>query len=175
MEEDTDRGPSNIPLHNPRHNSTLDTRLSRLEAIVENFVSTVSNDIQQQNRSIDALRKAFQEHNRTPWTNVFGGATIVLLIIGMFGSGYVRDLSRVELLQAKLLDTFTMHVSDGHPRRVEERMNAYKEYDDARMAKLQSKITRMEEEGVAAHKHTERLRALERDVFGYGHKVNGLD
>lgn len=78
------------------HPHSFEERLSRLEATVETFVLTVSKDIQDQNSNINALRKAIQEQIKTPWPNYIAGAGVLALVLGMFGSIYLRDLNRLD-------------------------------------------------------------------------------
>lgn len=78
------------------HPHSFEERLSRLEATVETFVLTVSKDIQDQNSNINALRKAIQEQIKPQYQNWIAAAGVLLLVVGMFGSVYLRDLNRFE-------------------------------------------------------------------------------
>ena len=83
-------------MHENHHAHTNEERLSRLEATVETFVLTVSKDIQDQNSNINALRKAIQEQVKPQYQNWIAASGVLLLIVGLFGSVYLRDLRRTE-------------------------------------------------------------------------------
>ena len=78
------------------HTHSTEERVSRLEATVETFVHTVSKDIQDQNANINALRQAIQEQGTPKWQNYIATAAVMLGVLAMIGSAYVRDLGRAE-------------------------------------------------------------------------------
>lgn len=127
------------------HMHSSEERLSRLEATVETFVLTVSRDIQEQNQSITLLRQAIQDQNKTPWHNYIAGFAVLLVILAMFGNGYVRDLNRME---NDLLDTqadYHNHSSDGHPELALREMKLYRDVDHEHMKTLQDDILELQE------------------------------
>lgn len=126
------------------HAHSSEERLSRLEATVETFVLTVSRDIQEQNQSITLLRQAIQDQNKTPWHNYIAGFAVLLVILAMFGNGYVRDLNRME---ADLLDTqadYHKHSSDGHPVIALREMEMYRDVDHEKMKELKTDILELQ-------------------------------
>ena len=65
-----------------------DNRLSRVEAVVEGLAD-----------ELGKLTKAVQtisDRTRPQWGNYMAAASVLLLIIGMVGSGYIRDMKRIE-------------------------------------------------------------------------------
>lgn len=154
------------------HAHSFEERLSRLEATVETFVLTVSKDIQEQNGNINALRQAIQEQNRTPWHNYIAGFGVLLVVLAMFGSGYVRDLSRVELDVLGAAKEFHEHTADGHPEVALREMKLYRDIDSQHMQEMRTGIRELQEwkrshssEDERTHSgHAENLRFLEKEL-----------
>lgn len=94
----------------------LEGRMARLEATVDQFVTTVRSQFDNTNEQFDALhnhidglREAIQRHDRTPWGNVIAAGTLILAIVALGAQGFIRDLSTVRDVQAKLDDIVTEH------------------------------------------------------------------
>lgn len=90
--------------------------MARLEATVDQFVTTVRSQFDNTNEQFDALhnhidglREAIQRHDRTPWGNVIAAGTLILAIVALGAQGFIRDLSDVREQQAKLDDIVTEH------------------------------------------------------------------
>ena len=98
---------------------------------------------------------AYAIDRRPPYQTIFAGAAIVLGIVGMFGSGYVRDLNRIEATVERNLVDFRGHVQDGHPTRVENKLDALA----ARLDKSEETLRREFETAKATR--VDQIRALE--------------
>lgn len=94
----------------------LEGRMARLEATVDQFVTTVRSQFDNTNEQFDALhnhidglREAIQRHDRTPWGNVIAAGTLILAIVALGAQGFIRDLLDVRVQQAKLEEIVTEH------------------------------------------------------------------
>ncbi len=92
----------------------LDRRLSRLEAVVEGLASDVDKVI----GSISHLGDAVIARGETNWSVLGTWAAVLLVVIGMGGSGYIRDLDRLEHRQEILLE----HISNDDNKVLAERI-----------------------------------------------------
>jgi hypothetical protein len=110
-------------------NLSTEERVTRIETTVESLADSVrtqwlrmNDQVEQLGGHIDALREAIQVRDRTPWANYLSAIALVVVIIGMAAQGYIRDLTRIQDLQSAGLTSLYEHTGDGHPRRVEEKM-----------------------------------------------------
>lgn len=160
-------------------------RVSRIEATLETFVVTVSKDIQETNQNVDALRHLIQDSLKTPWQNYIAAAGVILMLVAMFGSGYIRDLSRVETVVNAEQSAFTKHISDGHPNALRNEVAVYRQADAEEMERIRGRISDLERwqlahtaEDAAAHAaHDEQLRMMEKDMdmgFELIHREGGM-
>ncbi|MEE8429042.1 MAG: hypothetical protein V3S33_06025 [Gammaproteobacteria bacterium] len=112
----------------------FDSRLSRLETIVESLADTVKKipgsigDLREGfYQSLSNLANKFDERGKTDWRAIFSAAALVLLIIGMFSAGYVRDLNRVETTQIKWMDVYIAELKAGIAQKALDRAKENKE------------------------------------------------
>lgn len=95
--------------------SIMDTRSTdERVATVETQVSALHGDFSELKKQVshlaDVVTRGFariNEGSKTNWAMIFGSMSILLIIIGFIGSGYVRDINRVEeggkaLLEARI-------------------------------------------------------------------------
>ena len=78
-------------------------RIARLEAGQEALQSnvvqlgkTIEGHAAQTRHAIESLAKQVSDGQRTPWSALASWAAVILVIVGMAGSGYVRDLDRTD-------------------------------------------------------------------------------
>ena len=157
----------------------MESRVTAVESAVEHIESGVSelkasigSGFADLHERID-LQTANQKPNIVAWA---GWAAVLLLVIGMFGSGYIRDLNRVETDQ-----TSALLKQQGHDISIStlqaEMESLEKEQDnyaglDVIISNLQARMKNEETEN-AAHpridvmmsKHEAQIKALEREVF----------
>ena len=69
-----------------------DQRLSRLEAVVEGL----SADVDRIARSVGELTRTVSNRQQTPWATMAAWAAVIISVMALAGSGYVRDMGRQE-------------------------------------------------------------------------------
>lgn len=70
--------------------------LSERMAGVETSLSSVSSGMNRLIESVNTVITKQSDSTKTPWANYIAAGSLFLVIIMMLGSGYVRDLDRVE-------------------------------------------------------------------------------
>lgn len=88
-----------------------ENRLSRLEAIVENIA-----------REVGDLKDIVRARSQTNWSVLASWAAVIIAVVSLAGSGYVRDLTRLEY-DARILENriITDEVDAG---KIHERLRA---------------------------------------------------
>jgi len=111
-----------------------DQRLARLEGVLEGIFDRFSTLEQK----IDSLAKSRLLDTKTNWSPIIAGVAVVVALVGILATGYARDqtrmetafrsdLQRIALQQAEHLQTAREHMTDGHPRWVNEKVENVKE------------------------------------------------
>lgn len=112
------------------------------------------------NAKLDQIVNTISMNGKTPWANVFAGMSLIALI-GLSMLSYLGGTDgRIERSLNKLTDTFIEHIKDGHPRRVEQRMEALAHLFEQKSG---DRFYRVEGE-----KLEKRLERLENDHFKTG-------
>lgn len=79
---------------------TIEERVAAVETVTEHIqedITDIKRAIDQGFTSLNGRINTQTESNRPHLAAWAGWAGVIVLIVGMFGSGYVRDLSRIEL------------------------------------------------------------------------------
>jgi hypothetical protein len=79
---------------------------------VESGVSALGRSFDKFSHSFDATVQRQQELQKTRWPLVFGVLSLVVVVIGAFMSGYLRDLNRIE---ADVLKIQSHRISENDP------------------------------------------------------------
>jgi len=88
---------------------------------IDREVKDLSNEMSGMKAGMDAMNKTMlnlvdafdgaqskqQENQKTPWANYLSAFALILVMVGMVGSGYVRDLNRLENTLEKLQTTLS--------------------------------------------------------------------
>jgi len=118
---------------------------------------------------LERLAKSADDERKTPWGVVFTGATVMLIVIGMVGSGYVRDLGRVEDMVREgdkraesRQDQFVGHIKNGHPESVEKKF----EEVNRRISEIDEWQKEFDAGAIATHSTmAAEIKALERKAY----------
>lgn len=107
-----------------------DGRISGLEASVGSMERRLDKLGDNLDAHFDATRRQFADlserfaHSRqTSWGALAGWAAVVVSIVALGGSSYVRDVDRLATELTRLQDSFVQHIRDGHPQRTEARLD----------------------------------------------------
>ena len=92
---------------------------------VESGITNLGRSFDRFSRSFEDSKNLQQESQKTRWPVVFAGIGVVLVIIGGFSQGYLRDLNRVEGQVSKIQA---------------KRVSAKDPVQDARLAELEGEI-----------------------------------
>lgn len=90
--------------------SGLERDVAHLDDRLDGFEKTVSRRFDQLAYSIENLSDTISESGRTPWGTLAGWAAVVVMLVGILGHGYVRDLNRIELEHSTLQKIYYQHV-----------------------------------------------------------------
>lgn len=102
--------------------STVEAQQSNLGELFEREIRALHGEIQLLHDAISKLRSIYVDAAKTDWRGIWGGVAVALTIVGMIGLGYVRDLNRMEHWQESGLLAFIDHAKDGHPWRIEDKI-----------------------------------------------------
>jgi hypothetical protein len=143
-----------------------DNRLSRLEAVVEG----IGRDLDTLTRTVQSLADRVGDRSQTDWRAMAAWATVILAVVALGGSGFVRDLTRVEGNQKDMMSAFVAHISDGHPRNLRDIMDRNRIDVDKNEDRISSNVSRFltfqQQSEEALGRIDERLRAVERRRMG---------
>lgn len=143
--------------------------LSERLAGVETGMSSLGTSFDRFAHTFEASELKQQELGKTRWPIVFSSLTLALIIIGGFLSGYLRDLTRVELNLTR--------VEDALDQLMRNRTSAQDPRQDIELKDLNAEVTgmRLNEHKAIAHAADARSRinALERQAFGKNSVVHG--
>ena len=97
-----------------------DQRLSRLEAVVEGL----SADVDRIARSVGELTRTVSNRQQTPWATMAAWAAVIISVMALAGSGYVRDMGRQEQKLMSVGGSIQEHFQgEGHPQTIAGVMN----------------------------------------------------
>lgn len=165
--------------------ASLETGHLRLVRDVESLSKSVRQLADDVRGDMGKIMSRINEGNRTQWPTLASWAAVILVIIGMMGSGYIRDQARHETMLGKQVIQIALHERMlGHPgmlQRVEIlEKNLQHEIDlivdglNMRLDTHDQKLV-IREAWFTEHSNyvaglnatqTTRLKALERKVFG---------
>ena len=103
------------------------SQLTSTASSVDSSLKTVFGRMDKSEQMHSDTEQRQREQSKTPWANYIATAALVLVIIGMVSSGYIRDLNRIEVSTVDNHKEIAEHVTDGHPKRVEQKVAANKE------------------------------------------------
>lgn len=82
--------------------SSVETAVSHIESSMSDIRDTIRIGFQQIRQDIDE-----NEREHKPQLSLYASwATVILIVLGMFGSGYIRDLHRTEQTTVRLMEEF---------------------------------------------------------------------
>ena len=166
-----------------------DQRLSRLEAVVEGL----SADVDRIARSVSELTRTVSNRQQTPWATMAAWAAVIISVMALAGSGYVRDMGRQELKLMSVEASIQEHFQgEGHPQTIagvmnnkgaivgldvslQREMRLLNQSQNVEVGELARRIAVTEGWTVDHDKRVlglnaaqwERIKALERKVFGF--------
>jgi len=141
---------------NNEKSSNIETRLATNEAAITHIESSIVEMRGAITRGFDSIREEInvqEDQNRPRISTWAGWAAVVLIVIGMFGNGYIRDLNRLEKNYYNIEKTMYDHLSDGHPNTVENKITALDKRVEAKLKLINDSINF-------------RLTAIEREANG---------
>ncbi len=95
--------------------TSVEVELSSVKDVLFSFKKDFDDKFESLFQAVGHIRDRHIEATRPQWGVYFSVITIVLVIIGMIGSGYIRDQYRMEESQKQLIEAFTKHTSElGH-------------------------------------------------------------
>lgn len=94
--------PSDVTLSMSERLSKVEANIDSMRDAFERHAEATSRAIAKLTHHIDDLAAKNAARDRTNWTQLASLAAVVLVIIGMIGSGYVRDMNRLEAAVARL-------------------------------------------------------------------------
>ena len=94
-------------------------------ASLDSEVSYIKHDVEELRGEFSSLRKAVSEGfeninealgraQSTNWPVLFGGISLILVIIGMFFNSYAADLGRIEANQKQIMEDMSIGIQDDH-------------------------------------------------------------
>jgi hypothetical protein len=96
----------------------MEARLDGLERIIADQRKDFKTLACELREAIEKLHGRLTEQVRTPWPTLVGATAVIISIVALGMSGYVRDQGRIENAVVTLTNTFMDHKSNGHPKRL---------------------------------------------------------
>lgn len=106
-----------------RKSTLLEERVSAMESDIR----ALSHNFESFSADIKAAIGRMQDHRRTSWPALASWAGVILMIVTMAGSGYVRDQARIEKALIKLTDSHIEHMSEDGHRAMMQRVSSVEE------------------------------------------------
>ena len=104
------------------NHTTYNERVSAVERDVQHLSDSVSGLSREVRTGFEEMRDAISK-NRTPVTQLAGWATVIIALVAAVLWPQIQTDTRHDLHLVKLTEAFTQHISDGHPRRVEDQVH----------------------------------------------------
>lgn len=82
-----------------KHTPDVDERIARIEAVTIGLAESV----EKLSKTVNEISERVSASTKTDWGRLLGLSAIILTIVGMLGSGYVRDMNRVEAVADDLV------------------------------------------------------------------------
>ena len=96
-------------------NEALTSLANTVKALAENTTKEIAIMSGNSSRDIKELAKQFQMSQRTNWPVLISAAALIFAIIGMWGSGWTREIERTDMNQEQTNELILKHIQEGDP------------------------------------------------------------